>query len=814
MEIKKFIKKILLSSVFSFLANQNKLSAKRSLFLLLLSFSLFHSSIAQPPGIEWQKTIGGSSDDIPTTSIQTSDGGYLIGGISMSGITGDKSESNRGTGTNDYWIVKLSKSGAIEWQKTIGGDLDDNLSSVSTTEDGGYIIGGSSNSSASYDKSDNSLGDYDFWILKLNSSGSIQWQKTIGGNHNDMLQSIKQTKDKGYVIGGITTSDFSSRRGTTDNDYWVIKLDKNGSIEWEKIIGGTSNDMLRTLEMTNDKDMGYILGGSSNSGISGDKTEASRGIYGDYDYWIVKLDSHGKIKWDKTVGGNAQEFLGSLKQTQDSGYILVGNSSSDASGDKTQTSKCYYGNLDYWIVKLDSDGVIKWQSTIGGCSLDYGTEVIQLKDKGYIIGGSSYSGISGDKSEDSRGSSDFWILKIDRLGNIKWQKTIGGSKPDVLYDLIATNEYDILLSGYSSSGSTGDKSESNKGLKDYWIVKLGCNAPTAICKNISVTLNSSGTATISASDIYDGSVTYCGLKSMTISRSSFTCNDIGNNNVVLTVTDINDNVSTCNATVTIVGSKPTCSITSSANNSGYVIVDTYTEAATNQMFLGYGAQSMNLFCSASGGSSFTYSWTGTGLSSTSVSDPVFKPTNPGNYTLSCTVTNDYGCQTSCEIVICVIDARGKDNSENNPQVAICHLPVGGSKSPQSMSVNPNSVAAHLVLHDGCKLGTCESSCETNKSYKRIIENNTTDAYKTSQFFELLVYPNPSKKSFNFILSSNDESNIDMIISEISGRVISSVKDLKPNEEVSFGSELAAGIYYITVQQGQLKETRKLIKIGQ
>ena len=174
----------------------------------------------------------------------------------------------------------------IQWQNTIGGGLVDVLYSMQQTNDGGYILVGNSSSNISGDKTENSQGGADYWVVKLDSSGTIQWQNTIGGNERDILYSIQQTNDGGYILGGSSLSDISGDK--TENsqgglDYWVVKLDSSGTIQWQNTIGGNGGDRLFSIQQTGDG--GYILGGFSNSPISGDKTEDSLG----YDYWVVKL---------------------------------------------------------------------------------------------------------------------------------------------------------------------------------------------------------------------------------------------------------------------------------------------------------------------------------------------------------------------------------------------------------------------------------------------------------------------------------------------------------------------------------------------
>ena len=316
--------------------------------IIVLQFSIFNfqsSIVNAQPTIQWQNTIGGSSTDELYSIQQTSDGGYVLGGYSLSDSTGDKTENSQGS--NDYWVVKLDSLGVTQWQNTIGGSESDQLNSIQQTSDGGYVLGGGSLSNISGDKTENSQGSWDYWVVKLDSSGAIQWQNTIGGSSIDRLFSIQQTSDGGYVLGGSSGSDSTGDKNENVQggfDYWVVKLNASGAIQWQNTIGGSSNDYLRFIQQTSDG--GYVLGGYSLSGSSGDKTENS---HGSWDYWVVKLDSSGTIKWQNTIGGSAFDRLFSIQQTSDGGYVLSGYSGSPISGDKTENSQ---GGWDYWVVKL------------------------------------------------------------------------------------------------------------------------------------------------------------------------------------------------------------------------------------------------------------------------------------------------------------------------------------------------------------------------------------------------------------------------------------------------------------------------------
>jgi hypothetical protein len=441
--------------------------------LIKLIFILFlNTSPVLAQEIEWQNTIGGSGTDKLYSIQQTADKGFILGGTSNSNISGDKTEN--GYYYEDFWIVKTDSLGNIQWQNTIGGNRGDELRSIQQTTDGGYIIGGYSNSAGIGDKSENSIGvnlEDDYWIVKTDSVGNILWENTIGGYSKDELYSIQQTTDGGYILGGFSESYISGDK--TENFIGG----SGGRDYW--IVKVDSLGLIQwqnTIGGTNSEeprsikptaDGGYIIGGYSISGISVDKTE---NCLGGPDYWILKVDSQGAIQWQNTIGGSSVEYLHSFLQTTDGGYILGGYSWSSISGDKTENS---IGGYDYWIVKVDPQGAIQWQNTIGGNVDDFFSSIQQTADGGYILGGHSRSNISGDKTENSDGlRTDYWIVKTDSLGNIQWQNTIQGGDQDFLSSIIQAKDGGYLLGGYSSSNIYGDKTENCIGAYDYWIIKL------------------------------------------------------------------------------------------------------------------------------------------------------------------------------------------------------------------------------------------------------------------------------------------------------------------------------------------------------
>ena len=431
---------------------------------------IFNSAVllAQDAQIAWQKSIGGSNNDPISIIRKTDDGGFILGGWSDSDTSGDKTENSQGG--FDYWVVKVDSQGDLEWQNTIGGSGDELLQFIDPTMEGGYVLGGFSDSNISGDKTEDSQGFYDYWIVKLDENGTIEWQNTIGGNDYDMMFSVYQTADGGYIVGGNSQSGISGDKtediiGTTSGtDYWILKLNVTGAIEWQNTIGGAGSEDFKNMLITDDG--GYIIGGSSASDAFADKTEDA---VGGIDYWIVKLNDLGDVVWDNTIGGTERDGFSKIKRISDGGYLLVGNSKSNISGDKDENS---LGEKDYWILKLDALGEIVWQNTIGGSDEDFARDGFELANGGFFVGGWSISDASGDKSEDGKGESDNWILELDANGDIVNDNTIGGSLDDFFTTGLEVAPGEYAISSASYSDTSGDKTVASNGGQDYWVIGL------------------------------------------------------------------------------------------------------------------------------------------------------------------------------------------------------------------------------------------------------------------------------------------------------------------------------------------------------
>jgi len=442
--------------------------ALKQVCFVALNFALIGNSVAAVGGLgnkDWDRRFGGTGFDFIKAVAQTADGGYILGAYSDSNAGGDKSEDSRGK--RDYWAVKINAGGIKEWDRRFGGSESDFLSTIAQTSDGGYILGGNSSSDANGDKTQDSRGESDYWVVKINAAGVKEWDRRFGGNKNDNFYDLVQTSDGGYILGGESFSGAGGDK-TQDSqgasDYWIVKISAAGAKEWDKRFGGSGFDSFRSLSQT--ADGGYILGGSSSSGAGGDKTQDCRG---GSDYWMVKINAAGVKEWDKRFGGNFADTLHSLAQTSDGGYILGGSSSSGAGGDKTQDSR---GGYDYWVVKADAAGTKVWDRRFGGDKNDDLYDLAQSSDGGYILGGESSSGANGDKTQDSRGGADFWVVKINAGGDREEDKRFGGTVSDYCTSLTQTSDGGYILGGGSNSDAGGDKTQDNYGFMDTWVVKM------------------------------------------------------------------------------------------------------------------------------------------------------------------------------------------------------------------------------------------------------------------------------------------------------------------------------------------------------
>lgn len=444
-------------------------------FALLLAGSISNNLLAQTIPVKvWDKTFGGSSNEILNTMKPLAGGGFILGGTSNSAIGGSKTQASKGG--DDYWIVKLDANGNKIWDTTLGGSGTETFGSILETTDGSLVLIGTSNSPVSGDKTQASKGQQDYWVVKLDPNGNKIWDKAFGGLGRDFGQDLQQTTDGGFILGGYSESSIGGDKTGNNKgaaDYWVIKLDAQGNKTWDKSYGGLGEEFLFTLKQT--PDGGYIIGGESFSDAGGDKSSNNFGSSTVPDRWLVKLDTSGNKTWEKTIGGNGSDYLRDLQLTPDGGYLLNGGSTSPVSIYKSQASK---GGNDFWLLKVDASGTKVWDKTYGGLNDDISYNLHQTPDGGFLVGGRTYSDIGGDKTEPTQGENDYWLIKLDGTGNKIWQKAFGGSENDYLRGVYQAIDGTYFLAGYSASGISGDKSQGRFGAfgtTDYWVMKLNGN---------------------------------------------------------------------------------------------------------------------------------------------------------------------------------------------------------------------------------------------------------------------------------------------------------------------------------------------------
>jgi hypothetical protein len=404
--------------------------------LLLLGWS--GQSYSQVPvAKDWDRTIGGTDNDYLQALVAASDGGYLLAGYSTSAPGADKTAANKGE--NDYWIVKLDSLGHKLWDKTLGGIGDDRLSAAVATADGGYLLGGTSSSGRSGDKSEETTG---VWLVKTDADGTKQWDKVVGGGR---LTAMLPDADGNVVLGGY--------------GFHLIKINSAGDILWEKSYDVPGAGELVAVRATTDG--GYLLAGTSSE------------PHEDYtidNFWIVKTDADGTKQWDKNLGDVEQygffsgEYI-TFAPASDGGYLLGG---------------IFHGGGDvlYWlVVKIDPDGNKQWQQTYGGIGDDELRSIQVLPNGNYLLAGIARTeNANGNKYDNGAG---YWLVEIDAEGNRLWDRAFSGDIHDQFTSIIPTPDGNYLVGGYASSGIGRDKSEPNRRddpdnlweSYDYWVVK-------------------------------------------------------------------------------------------------------------------------------------------------------------------------------------------------------------------------------------------------------------------------------------------------------------------------------------------------------
>ena len=404
-----------------------------SIAILCMTFISYSQNVA------WKKCFGGSKEDMSWSIINSNDNAFIIVGNSKSN-DGDVSSNN---GSGDFWVIKIDTSGAIIWEKSYGLSNYERPFSITTANDGGYIIAGYRNSIGGDAKNS------DFWVVKISEEGELIWDKLYGGSDFDNARHIMKTNDNGYIVSGTTTLPENFHRSAVR----LIKIDNSGNIIWEKTYLSSSCINFGSSILTPDN--GIIF-------IASDCTTANT------DYIIVKLDENGNMEWRKEYGGSLNDTPSAIKHCKEGGYIIVGSSSSN-NGDVINN---HGGAFDFWVIKISNNGNLISSMCYGGSKSDRAYDVIQNNNNEFIVVGYSNSN-DGDVTNNTD-KTDYWIINIDTENNLKWEKCIGDySGEDIARSVIQASDKSYLIAGYTDSyeGVVYD----NHGDKDFWVIKLNEN---------------------------------------------------------------------------------------------------------------------------------------------------------------------------------------------------------------------------------------------------------------------------------------------------------------------------------------------------
>jgi len=438
------------------------------LFIIIAS-----ATFAQAPSISFQNRFGGSDLDKGGNILEMNNGDFIFAGFTS---------SSNGTilnhGSSDIWLMRLSNAGHIIWQKCLGGSLRDEIGSndiLKATNDGGFIIG-----ATTYSNDGDVIGgpdsSSDCWVIKVDADGTILWQKTFGGSGKESINSISQTDDGGYIFVGTTNSPDGDVSGLHVSgpwgDAWIVKLDNSGNIIWQKTIGGSQQEFGNVVFQTTDGN--YLVEGSTGSN-DGDIIGQHNTSGGSHDVFLAKISAiNGSIIWTKCIGGTGNEQFGTIIGNAD-GTFMLGVTNGSLDGDFLGLPR----NQDYCLLKLNGTGNILWKKNYGGSSPDLISSVVKAAEGGYLLAGSSYSD-DGDKPVNYSpfNSSDLWFVKVSDSGALQWQKTLGGSGNDFGPFVHQCSDTGYIVNAFTLSDNHDVTMPSN-GYFDIWIFKLD-GFPTGI----------------------------------------------------------------------------------------------------------------------------------------------------------------------------------------------------------------------------------------------------------------------------------------------------------------------------------------------
>lgn len=382
------------------------------ILLLFICIIISVQIIAQnAPDTLWTRTIGGNNSDDALDICETTDGGFIIAGYEFYSNIGD-----------DCLLIKTDVNGFVQWEKVFGGSDSEKARSVQQTTDGGYIIAGYTSSFG--------LGFKDMWLIKTDENGDLLWDYTYGSNFFESASSVQQTADNGYIIAGV---EYVPGPGASGNRALLVKTDQYGIEEWRQTYGNSGYDFASSVQQTTDG--GYVVAGTTFSEDNWDN------------FWLLKLNNNGIIQWEQTFGGSNSDRASSVLQTSNGGYILAGESNSYGSGD-----------MDCLIIKTDNNGTFEWEQILGGDNDDSVSTIQPTSEGGYILAGYT-------KPFESVFQGDFWIININENGNLLWDHIFVSDNWEMARSALQTSDGGYIIAGFTQT----EEPES----RDILLIRLG-----------------------------------------------------------------------------------------------------------------------------------------------------------------------------------------------------------------------------------------------------------------------------------------------------------------------------------------------------
>ena len=652
--------------------NQNYLSIK-NYFVIAAAMLLFiaKQTTAQAPQIQWAYCFGGSADDRAKDLHRTSDSGYVVCGYTSS--IDDQVTGNHGG--IDAWIIKLDVAGTLLWQKTYGGSNDDAFNAIRQLKDGGYLACGYTASSDG--DVDSVRGGKDFWMVRIDGNGTILWQRTFGGSNDDVANDVATTADTGFVVAGYTFSpDGDITNYKNNGDGWLVYVDTLGNLIRQKDKGGQDYDEFKSIITANNG--GFLL-----VGLSFSNTGTLSGLnHGGSDAWLARLSKFGTDQWNNLYGDTLDDGGFDVHENGDGQFVVSGF---------RDTS----GTHDSWLFTVDSLGAFLSESIHGGIGNELPGSSIEKVDSNYIVAGSSNSPPSGDK-DCLYGGYDFWMYNTLSGGPISWQKCLGGTGDDISSRALASPDGSIAICGYTNS--TDLDVQGNHGGNDFWVVRLldGCDVSAAFANSVS------GDSVSFTNNSFDA-VSFL-----------WTFGDDS------TSTEINPThvYAVAGATYTV------CLIATSLCTADTFCTDITIVCPPLNSAFSYSVDSETVSFTDLSDSAISWMWTfGDGDTST-LQNPVHTYASSGTYLVCLIVTNSCSSDTFCQsiIVICPTVSSGFGYAVNGLSVSFSDLSTGATSwewtfGDGNTSVLPNPTNDYasagtyqvcLITSNGCNSDT---SCQ-------------------------------------------------------------------------------------------------------